>query len=102
MYIKELTQEVCVLVIVEIRNTDDDRSTRNTAHTQNTSQGGLRSDIHLEVPHKEDGEKSQDEITAGGGDTIDVGHINDGIHIHAVALDIRLRVDLQSSSLPEE
>lgn len=87
--------------MMEIRNTDDDRSARNTAHAQNTSQGGLRSDIHLEVPHKEDGKKSQDEITTAGGDTIDVGHINDGVHTDAVAVDIRLRVGHQSSSLPE-
>jgi hypothetical protein len=87
---------------VEIRNANDNRSAGNTPHAQNTSQGGLRPNIHLEIPDKEDGQNSQHKITAGSGNTVDIGHVDDDIQIQAVAMDIRGRIELQSNPLPEE
>lgn len=90
----KLTQKVRILIVMKIRNADNDRSTRNTAHAQNTSQGSLCSYVHLEIPDKEDGQKSQDQITARGGDTVDIGHIDDRIQTQTVAMDGGLRVQL--------
>ncbi len=55
----KLTQKVRILIVMKIRNADNDRSARNTAHAQNTSQCSFCSYVHLEIPDKEDGQKSQ-------------------------------------------
>lgn len=55
----------------------------------------------MQVPHQPDRQETQSQITQGGGNTVDVGHCEDPVEVHAVAVDVAGRIGQESDSLPE-
>lgn len=74
----------------------------HATHAQNASQRGLGPYVHLQVPYEEYGQESKSHIAQCGGDTVDVGDVDDTIEIHAMAGNTARRVHLRSYSLPKE
>lgn len=74
----------------------------HASQSQNACQCNLGPDIHLQVPHQESWQNPQSEITEGGGDTVDIGHGNDVVEIHASSGDLGFLVHHEAHALPEE
>lgn len=49
------------------------------SHGKNTSQGNLRTPIHLQTPDQEDRHNGQRKIANSCSDAVEIGHIDDGV-----------------------
>ena len=78
------------------------RADIHASHSQNTRQGRLGPYVHLQVPHQGNRQKTQGQITYCSGDTVDIGHGDDMVQLHAGAMNIGMRVRVKANSLPEE
>jgi hypothetical protein len=81
---------------VQIGNSNDDSSTCDTTHAQDTSQRGLCAYIHLQVPHQEDWQYAESKVTACGSYAVNVGNGDNAVKVHTTA------VGSASGSFPEK